>query len=355
MNRSPLPSRTVFVALAVLTSATANSSAQLPGAEDSYAKRLGPIVATVGDEPIYGNEVNATLAATLRGRRIARDSLPRLRAEVLEQIVKRRLVAGFLRRDEAGVGDEQVKAEIEKVQSQLAERKVTFEEFLRQRGLTEELLAKQVAWGLGWQEYLKDRLSDEKLEAYFNENRRHFDDSQVRASHVLLAVDDPAAQDQVIEKCRDLRQRILAGELTFAEAAEKYSIGPSRRRGGDLGFFPRRGQMIEAFSKAAFDLEKDEISEPVVTQFGVHLIQCTDVRPGDKQWTELRRKLRESLANELFDEIATAEMQTVGIGYTGAMPYLNPGTKELVMPQQSPEPSVDVQVEETDSRPDQQE
>ena len=71
--------------------------------------------------------------------------------------------------------------------------------------------------------------------------------------------------------------------MTFADAAEKYSAGPSRAKGGDLGFIPRHGIMVEPFARAAFVLAKGEISPPMATVFGIHLITVTDVKPGDEK------------------------------------------------------------------------
>ena len=67
---------------------------------------------------------------------------------------------------------------------------------------------------------------------------------------------------------------------TFAATAAEQSTCPSKTRGGDLGTFPRIGAMVEPFAKTAFELQPYQISNPVETQFGVHLILCTQVTPG---------------------------------------------------------------------------
>lgn len=89
--------------------------------------------------------------------------------------------------------------------------------------------------------------------------------SQVRASHILLGRKSEA---------EILRQKILDGEITFADAARKYSLCPSREDGGDLDFFPR-GVMAGPFEKVAFELPIGQISQPVETRFGWHLILVT--------------------------------------------------------------------------------
>ena len=88
--------------------------------------------------------------------------------------------------------------------------------------------------------------------------------SKVRASHILVEKHSQALK--VLEELKDGRD--------FKELARKYSTCPSRKRGGDLGFFGR-GRMVKEFERAAFALNVGEVSGPVKTQFGYHVIKKT--------------------------------------------------------------------------------
>jgi len=88
---------------------------------------------------------------------------------------------------------------------------------------------------------------------------------EIRASHILV---------QTKEQAEKVREEILAGK-SFEEAAKEYSLCPSGKQGGDLGYFGR-GAMVPEFEKAAFELPVNQVSEPVKTQFGWHLIVVTD-------------------------------------------------------------------------------
>lgn len=88
--------------------------------------------------------------------------------------------------------------------------------------------------------------------------------TEVRASHILVKTEQEA---------KDLYNEIQNGK-SFAEIAEEKSLCPSGQNGGDLGFFGK-GMMVKPFEDAAFNLEVGEISQPVETQFGWHLIQLT--------------------------------------------------------------------------------
>jgi parvulin-like peptidyl-prolyl isomerase len=65
--------------------------------------------------------------------------------------------------------------------------------------------------------------------------------------------------------------------------------------------------MDEAFSRAAFDLQRGKLSQPIVTPFGVHLVQCLEIRPGEKTAADCREELRLAIAQELFDRLAAEE------------------------------------------------
>ena len=89
---------------------------------------------------------------------------------------------------------------------------------------------------------------------------------KVRASHILIETE---------EEAKKLKQEIDNG-ADFAELAAKYSKCPSGQNGGDLRYFGK-GMMVKPFEDAAFALKKGEVSDPVQTQFGWHLIYLTDI------------------------------------------------------------------------------
>ena len=91
--------------------------------------------------------------------------------------------------------------------------------------------------------------------------------TEVRASHILVKSEQEAI---------DLSTEIKNGK-SFADVAAEKSLCPSGRNGGDLGFFGR-GVMVKPFEEAAFNLEVGELSQPVQTQFGWHLIQVSAIK-----------------------------------------------------------------------------
>jgi len=100
-----------------------------------------------------------------------------------------------------------------------------------------------------------------KLGATMSENF-----TQVRAAHILVKTQDEAAK---------LREKIVAGEMKFEDAAAQYSQCPSGARGGDLGYFGR-GMMVKEFEVPSFNEPVGTVTEPIQTQFGWHLIHVID-------------------------------------------------------------------------------
>ena len=156
---------------------------------------------------------------------------------------------------------------------------------------------------------------------------------------------DPAAVDAEIERLRGqvagrgeeaieecltraaaIRRRILEGELTFAAAARAHSAGPSRRRDGDVGSMPRRSSAHEEFARQAFSLAKGDISPPFVTPFGVHIVQVTDMQPGERTLVSLRPQIEQLLAQQVVRD-AVAEMRRgTPVEYSPGVAHFDPAT-----------------------------
>lgn len=295
-----------------------------------------PVAATVNGDPIYVSQVDALITTLQRQRKIEPQQMNRARAEALRQLVERRQMTLGLMRDGAYVTAAEIDKELDKYRAQAKARSMSLERFLNRGQLTVDALRYDVAWKLGSQKYVEQHLVD-ALEGYFKEHHREFDGTEIRAGHILLRpVSFNELQSVVEERAKALRADIEAGRITFEDAALKYSVGPSRLEKGDIGFFPRMGVMQEEFAKAAFALEPGEISQPVSTPFGVHLIRVTDSKPGNRQWTQAVEQLKAPTSLELFAKLLEKERAGTKVEFTGTTPYLLPGTNELAIPAAKP-------------------
>ncbi|MBN7769473.1 SurA N-terminal domain-containing protein [Marinobacter daepoensis] len=145
-------------------------------------------------------------------------------------------------------------------------------------------------------------ITEDELRAYYDERAEEYAREERRAAHILIEAGGDAE-----ETLRGLKQRLEDGE-SFADLAKEYSVDTgSAQEGGDLGY-AGRGVYDEAFEKALFALEDGEVSEPVETTFGVHLIKLEGVRRSDVPSLEsLRGELQTELArvkaSERFAEV----------------------------------------------------
>jgi len=293
------------------------------------------LVAAVGNDPIYARHVDRVLEQITGGGQVDRAVLPAVKAQVLAEIIDRRLVLAYARRTGTGAPPEQVEAALQAMVSQLAAEKRSLADELAKRGMAEADLRRQLAWNLTWPKYLARYATEARLEQHFAAHRPEFDGTELSVSHVLLAPPPGAgagAIDELIRRAEAIRRQIDSGELTFEEAARRYSSGPSREQGGRLGLITRHGSMVESFSRAAFALGPGQISRPVTTRFGVHLIRVDEIRPGKKQLADVAEQVEESLARELMRKLADHERAHTPVRFTGRGSYFKPGSGELVTP-----------------------
>jgi peptidyl-prolyl cis-trans isomerase SurA len=323
----------LFAAPLVCLLAVVAQAQDKPAVAESTDPNAQPIAVLVNGQPIYVADVEATYLAASRQQRIDASQASQVRAELLDSLVKRRLVVQALERDPKLVDPKEIKEQLDKTRKEIQEQyKMSLEEYALRRGVGLDSLQSELYWRIGWERYLDSHLAD-ALEVHFQKHKKDLDGTEVRASHILLRRERFNESDaQVTARAQQLRDEIESGKISFADAAAKYSAGPSGASGGDLGFFPRRGVMIEEFAKTAFALDKDQLSEPVTTVFGTHLILATDVRPGSRRWTEVIPQIKAVASTALFDELAEEEQKKAKVEFTGKAPYYKPGTKELVEP-----------------------
>lgn len=142
----------------------------------------------------------------------------------------------------------------------------------------------------------KQTITEKDARRYYDENKDKFSLEQVRASHILVKTREDA--DAVVKELRE-------GKNFEALAKAKSADTESAKKGGDLGFF-KKGEMVPEFENAAFNLKKGEVSQPVKSQFGYHIIKMTDRKAGAvvdfaKVKDVLIQRLEQEKQKEAFD------------------------------------------------------
>ena len=138
------------------------------------------------------------------------------------------------------------------------------------------------------------QVTEEEVETYYQDNPDQFETPpQTLASHILVSEE---------EKALEIAQALKEG-ASFEEQAKEHSSCPSSEKGGDLGYYPN-GRMVPEFEAAADELAVGEISAPVKTQFGYHLIKVMDRKDAvTRQLDEVRQQLEQHLMSQKQQEV----------------------------------------------------
>ena len=275
--------------------AEAEEQADEPEAQLDIDEEELPFYATGPVARIDGEEIGKDDFNAMVQERVERlpGELPPQMAEMFKQqsvdfVIDKHLVDEVLAGEDIEVTDEDIDEAFAEFKDRFGGDEQMFQAQLDQMGMSEEELRENMHQDVELEKYLATQhdldVSDEDIEEFFEQNKDQFvEEEQVQASHILIELDDDADDDTAAdarERADEVYAMATEDGADFAELAEEKSEGPTAAQGGDLGFFPRH-QMVEEFSDVAFDeLEVGDISEPVRSQFGYHVIKKVDHQEG---------------------------------------------------------------------------
>jgi peptidyl-prolyl cis-trans isomerase D len=172
-------------------------------------------------------------------------------------------------------------------------------------------------------------LRESDIESFYQQNKARYATAEERsAAHILVKLDPKASaaeRESARARVLALQDRLVRGE-DFAEVARSESEDPgSAPQGGDLGFFTRE-LMVKPFADAAFAMQAGETVGPVETEFGLHIIRLTGIRPGQVRSLE---SVREEIALELKRAIATRKLAESAETFTNTV-YEQPDSLDPV-------------------------
>ncbi|MGE4169174.1 MAG: peptidylprolyl isomerase [Candidatus Margulisiibacteriota bacterium] len=235
------------------------------------------VLATVGTQKITLQDLNDRLA-TYPPQYAEALQQKENKAKVLDQMVDEQLILSAAKKE--GIA----KTAEYKQQLQLAENQLTLALMIRNHVEKEA------------------EVSDNAAYQYYVQNPQQFAELEQRhASHILVKTEAEAL---------DIQKQLKAG-ADFATLAKAKSTDPSAaNNGGDLGWFGK-GQMVPEFEKVAFSLKKGDLSEPVKTQFGYHIIKLIDVqvRPKVDFTPKVAEQIRDALVADKKREITQAYLE----------------------------------------------
>jgi serine/threonine protein kinase len=262
---------------------------QKPAAEADKPIKLPEVVATVNGKDITRDQLQDIFNAAVQssGMNIADLSTAQQLggySQLLNDLIDRQLLLEAASKEV--VTKEDVDAEIKKFKSQFPD-KGNFDSQMKQAGMTSEKLRNDVIEELKIRRWTESQASPQEVtqadvKSFYKSNQKEFEQPEtIKASHILFMAEANASPDVVKQKERAAKKavaRAKSGE-DFTQLAKELSEEPgARESGGDLGFFPK-DRMVPEFANVAFAANINDISDPVKTQFGWHIIKVTDRKP----------------------------------------------------------------------------
>ena len=263
-----------------------NTNQSVNAASEAKPFELPEVVATVNGKDITRSQLQEIFnaAAHSSGTNVADLSTAQQLdgyTQLLNDLIDRELLLVASSKEEVSRDD--VEAEIKKFKNQFSDEAI-FDAQMKQSGMTNEKLQNDVREELKirrWMEsqVMPSEVSNADAKAFYDSNIKEFEQPEtVKASHILFMVDAGASANVIKQKkhaAKNAATRAKNGEDFTALAKELSEEPGAKESGGDLGFFPK-DRMVPEFANAAFSANINDISEPVKTQFGWHVIKVTD-------------------------------------------------------------------------------
>ena len=246
----------------------------------------GDVVATVGDEKIMKDELYDILVKN-SGQ------------QALNALIDEKIVELELKKEKIEITKDEINEELDVFKEEMGGEDA-FKAALEQSGITEDDFKNDIEQYLGTRKLMEPlvEVTDEEIKTYFDENKAEFDtEEEVDARHILV-------EDEKLAK--DLVKKIKDGE-DFEELAKEHSKDEgSAAMGGNLGFFPR-GKMVPEFEEKAFSLKVGEVSDPVKSDHGYHIIEVLEKKKAKKAKF---KDHKDEVKNKLIDEKMQTEYVT---------------------------------------------
>ncbi|MBM7623227.1 peptidylprolyl isomerase [Sporohalobacter salinus] len=274
-----------------------NSSNTPSQNQAAHAQQRKKNIAVVNGEQIsYSDFQRGLQRFQQRSRRqIGNSQVLTIKNRVLQQMIDQRLLLQKAKEKDikVKVSDKEVDTQLNKWIDSTSKSRDEIEKLLKDKGSSMTKIKEQLRKGMKKQRTLQKMIQQTQDDVEITDKELKNAYEKVTASHILIKTDERSDK-----KAKAKAEKILAevkNGKDFSKAAKEYSEGPSGEKGGKLGTFGH-GKMVPGFEKVAFNLKKGEISQPVKTKFGYHIIKVIDRKEAEgKEFTKAKPKLKKKL------------------------------------------------------------
>ncbi|ODA31330.1 peptidylprolyl isomerase [Planctopirus hydrillae] len=230
-----------------------------------------------------------------------------------ETLVDNELIREFLARQKVTVADADIARRKEQFIQQWKNFGYDLPTITKSWGLAEPAWTADITTPLAWYVYSQSQINDAAIAAEFKRQPKRWNGTRLRARQLFLKW--PAGQPDAAtrEKMAEIKARIQAGQLSMEAAIRQFSESPSASQGGDVGWFGYRGRLPAAVSRAAYLQQVGELGQPVESPLGLHLIEVTDIRPGELGIEDARKEIFDELSQTRWNEIVAKGRESATI------------------------------------------
>ena len=274
-------------------------------------------VAAVNGAPIEKDEFDGEVFLIQKtvlglGKPLSCEQVSSIRREVLESMIRRELLYQVARKSGIKPDENAISKDINSLKQQFSDE-TEYKNELSRRGINEEMLRARMIRNSLVQKYVykeftdKADVTDKEIQDYYQKHIDLFKQPfQMRVSHISIQ-SDPKGDDSRKKELRGKAEKILKNlkdDKDFADLAREYSDGPTKNKGGDLGYL-RKGQLEKQFESKVLALKKGEITDIIETEYGFHIFKVTDIKPETiLAYEDVKEKVKKFLVDEKTKQAA---------------------------------------------------
>ncbi len=234
-----------------------------------------------------------------------------LRMAKLHGLINDVLLRQFLEKNAPPIEEKAIDACMEDLKTYLRQQGKNLIDMCREMSLSEAQMRANFATILRWNVFAEKNVTEQDLEKYYRENKDVFDQVRVRVSEIFLRLPTqvPSSERELARtRLKELREKIVANQITFEDAAKQFSNSPTKDQGGDLDWLPHiKGDFLllpDNVLDVAFTLQPGQISDVLDSEFGLYLIKTTQRDPGHpSEYSQVKQAVREFCVEEIKSNI----------------------------------------------------
>lgn len=275
------------------------------------AELINKVIAVVNDEVITQQDASRLLAVLYAqyANMYEKDELVKkmeeLKKNILKQMIEDKLILSRAKELNINVTEEEVNDKLGYIKNGFPSEK-DFYELLEAQGITmadlkdryrDQIMVKKIV-----DLEVKSRVMvlPSEVTEYYEKHKSEFKDSgkyKYKVRHIMIKAEDEVSLELAKVEIQDIYNKLKEGQ-DFAELAKRYSQGPNKDQGGDMGYI-EQGEMLEELDKVIFTLKPGEFSEPVKSKIGYHIFKVEDIK--DASYFNLADQ-QNDIKNMLFQE-----------------------------------------------------